>query len=82
MPWRAISLFFSFPQRLQHGKALEFGKLRDVQPVVGEQYLDDAVALVVRQTEEVHGGVVHAHQQLYAARLVGLKEVAVNRHLM
>ena len=45
-------------------QGLQFGEVGEVEAVVDDGDLEEAVALVVGETEEMHGGVVHAHHQL------------------
>lgn len=67
------------PQFAEHGERAHFGKVGQVELVVGQTDLEDTVALLAVEVEEVHGGEVHAHKLQDGGRLVGLQEVAMER---
>ena len=49
------------PQLLQDAEAFEFRELGDMQAIVVEQDVDNAVAIHAVKAIEMHRGKVHAH---------------------
>ena len=56
---------------------VEFGEGRDVETVIVEKELENVVALLTGEAEEVHGGVVHAHELQQIGCLLSLHIVGM-----
>ena len=48
-----------------------------MKAIIGQGNLQKTVALLVRHTEQMHRGVVHAHHQLYFLRILWLQEITM-----
>ena len=62
---------------LEDGEGFEFWEVGEVEAVVGDGNLEQAVAFEVGETEKVHGGEVHTHHQLELVGLGGEEHVAM-----
>ena len=65
------------PQFLKYAEAFEFRELGNVQAIIVEQDVDDAVAICAVKAVEMHRGEVHAHQCMDTTCIIGLQEVAM-----
>ena len=68
-------------QFAEHFYRFQFREIGQVEAVIGQCHLQEAVALLVRHPVEVHRRKIHAHHHLYLLRLLGHKEVMVQRRL-
>ena len=65
----------SHEQCLQHRQRPQFGKARNVQPIVGKHQVDTSVALCTRELKQAHRLKIHAHQQTDLLGFMRLQEV-------
>ena len=69
-------------QFLQHLQGLEFREARNVETVVLVEDMQDALTLLTRESEKMHGGIIHTekcgeHPCLFIAKEMGMKRLAV-----
>ena len=69
------------PQFLKYAEAFEFRELGNVQTIIMQQDVDDAVAIYAVEAVEMHRGEVHAHQSMDATSVVRLQEIAMRGNL-
>ena len=71
----------SLKQLLQHGERTELWELRNMQAIILDENLQDTITICTTQTEEMHGGIVHTHQQMDATGLLRHQKVTMQRWL-
>lgn len=57
----------------------EFGKVRNVEPVIRENNFGTAVSLFSCHFEQVHGFIIHTSKSVDACSLFRVKKVGVKR---